>query len=233
MAEKYEAGAEHRGKYVTYIRVSTNRQGLSGLGLEAQTKAIDDYLNGGDWEIIESFEEVETGTNKKKRPQLMKALELCEETGATLLVAKIDRLARNVAFVSKLLESKIDFVAADMPMANKLTIHIIAAMAEYESDQISKRTKDALAVVKGRGVKLGNPNPDGAMKLGRAVRTAQADEKAEEVFAVIERIRKLGVTTLRGIGEELQERKVLTPLGKKKWGPEQVKAVIQRVENNE
>ena len=188
MAEKYKAGAEHRGKYVTYIRVSTNRQGLSGLGLEAQTKAIDDYLNGGDWEIIESFEEVETGTNKKKRPQLMKALELCEETGATLLVAKIDRLARNVAFVSKLL---------------------------------------------GRGVKLGNPNPDGAMKLGRAVRTAQADEKAEEVYAVIERIRKLGVTTLRGIGEELQERKVLTPLGKKKWGPEQVKAVIQRVENNE
>lgn len=223
---------KHRSKYVTYIRVSTNRQGQSGLGLEAQTKAIDEYLNGGDWEIIRNFQEIETGTNKKKRPQLMKALELCEETGATLLVAKIDRLARNVAFVSKLLESKIDFVAADMPMANKLTIHIIAAMAEYESDQISKRTKDALAVVKGRGVKLGNPNPDAAMRLGRAVRTAQADEKAEEVYAVIERIRKLGVTTLRGIGQELQDRKVVTSLNKKKWGPEQVKAVICRVEKS-
>jgi len=229
--KKYQPGIPRKGQFVVYLRVSTQRQGVSGLGLQAQQDACNEFLNGGAWEIIKTFEEVESGSGKKKRPELMAALELCEETGATLLVAKIDRLARNVAFVSKLLESKVDFVAADMPVANKLTIHVIAAMAEYERDQISERTKAALAVVKKRGVKLGNPNPGEAMRLGRAERTLRANEKAEEVYTVIERIRSFGVTSLRGIAAELEDRKILTPLGKKKWGPEQVKQVIQRIIN--
>ena len=132
----------HGGKWVSYLRVSTDRQGQSGLGLEAQRKAVLDFLNGGQWKLAEEFVEVESG-KRNNRPQLAAALAACKRLKARLVVAKLDRLARNVAFISRLMESGIEFVAADMPFANKLTIHILAAVAEHEREAISARTKAA------------------------------------------------------------------------------------------
>ena len=146
------------GKFVAYHRVSTQKQGASGLGLEAQQDAVSKFLNGGSWELLAEFREVETGKGADalaKRPQLKAALAACRKEGATLIIAKLDRLARNVHFVSGLMESKVKFVACDMPEANELTIHIMAAFAEHEAKRISQRTKDALAVAKKRGVVLG------------------------------------------------------------------------------
>lgn len=147
------------GKFVAYYRVSTKGQGSSGLGLEAQEAAVMRWLNGGEWELLSSYTDVESGTRKgNNRPELKKALQHCKRTGATLVIAKLDRLARNVHFVSGLMESGVEFVAVDMPQANRLTIHIMAAMAEHEAEAISKRTKEALAAAKARGKVLGNPD---------------------------------------------------------------------------
>jgi DNA invertase Pin-like site-specific DNA recombinase len=146
------------GKFVAYYRVSTVRQGQSGLGLEAQQESVRRYLNGGDWALLAEHQEVEPGKGAdalEKRPQLKAALAECRRQGATLIIAKLDRLARNVHFVSGLMESRVRFVACDMPEANELTIHIMAAFAEHEAKRISQRTKEALAVAKSRGVKLG------------------------------------------------------------------------------
>jgi DNA invertase Pin-like site-specific DNA recombinase len=147
-------------KYVAYYRVSTKKQGESGLGLKAQRKAVLNFIAP---ELIDAeFEEVETGTNKKYRPVLKQAIELCKENDATLIIAKLDRLARNVAFVSALMNSGIKFKAVDMPKADELSIHIMSAIAENEAKVISKRIKDALAIKKEQlakeGKKLGNPN---------------------------------------------------------------------------
>ena len=170
-----------QGKFVAYYRVSTARQGASGLGLDAQREAVARYLNGGDWELLGEFTETETGKGAnalEKRPQLRAALELCKRRGATLVIAKLDRLARNVHFVSGVLETGCDFVAADMPQANKVMIQMHAVMAEWERDQISKRTKDALAAAKARGVKLGTA---GAANLKPNV---EARQRAADAFAV-------------------------------------------------
>ena len=144
------------GRFVAYYRVSTDRQGKSGLGLEAQREAVQSYLNGGSWTLAAEVTEVESG-KRNDRPELDRALGLCRLYGATLVVAKLDRLARNVAFISKLMESGVDFVAVDFPQANRLTVHILAAVAKHEAAMISQRTKAALAAAKARGVKLGNP----------------------------------------------------------------------------
>ena len=142
------------GSFVSYLRVSTQKQGQSGLGLEAQRKAVSDYLNYGDWNVIEELVEIESGKNNR-RPKLMEAIDLCKASGATLLVAKIDRLARDAAFLLNLKDAGIEFIAADMPEANRLTIGIMALVAEQEREIISKRTKDALAAAKAKGVQLG------------------------------------------------------------------------------
>jgi DNA invertase Pin-like site-specific DNA recombinase len=168
------------GKFIAYHRVSTQKQGASGLGLEAQQVAVATYLNGGTWELIAEFREVETGKGADalaKRPQLRAALDACRKHGAVLIIAKLDRLARNVHFVSGLMESKVKFVACDMPEANELTIHIMAAFAEHEAKRISQRTKDALAVAKGRGVVLGKA---GAANLRPNIEERQ---KAANAFA--------------------------------------------------
>ena len=141
-------------KYVAYYRVSTERQGQSGLGLEAQRTAVDNYLNGGTWTLLDTFTEVESG-RRNDRPELAKALDLCRRRKATLVIAKLDRLARNVAFIANLMEANVDLVAVDMPQANRLTLHIMAAMAEHEAQAVSQRTKAALQAAKGRGRKLG------------------------------------------------------------------------------
>ena len=139
--------AAHTGKFVAYYRVSTQRQGRSGLGLEAQQTAVRDYLNGGDWRLVAELTEVESG-KRSDRPKLVEALKLCRLHGATLIIAKLDRLARNVAFVSNLMEAGVEFHAVDFPQANRLTIHILAAVAEHEARAISERTRAALASAK-------------------------------------------------------------------------------------
>jgi DNA invertase Pin-like site-specific DNA recombinase len=220
-----------RGKFISYLRVSTHQQGQSGLGIEAQRKAVEDYLNGGRWTLLREYVEVESG-KRSDRPQLLAALAHAKATGATLVIAKLDRLARNVAFISNLMESGVEFVAADLPMANRLTVHVLAAVAEHEREMISQRTKAALAAAKARGVKLGNPNGARALR-GRgnaaavAAGKAAADAHMERVMPVIEDIRAAGVISLYGIATELNLRGVLTAHGGS-WYPTTVRNLLAR-----
>src|SRR3954451_9342827 len=139
--------------FVAYYRVSTERQGKSRLGLEAQQEAVRQYLNGGSWSLVAEVVEVESG-KRNDRPKLAEALRLCRLHKATLVIAKLDRLARNVAFVSSLMESGVEFTAVDFPQANRLTIHILAAVAEHEAKMISERTRAALKAARDRGQRL-------------------------------------------------------------------------------
>ena len=142
------------GKFVSYLRVSTVRQGRSGLGLEAQRRAVDDFLNGGEWRVIKEFVEVESG-KKADRPELLKAFQACRLFGAKLVIAKLDRLSRDAHFLLGLEKAGVDFVAADMPQANRLTVGIMAMVADEERRMISARTKAALAQAKKRGTRPG------------------------------------------------------------------------------
>lgn len=146
---------EKTKKYVAYLRVSTQRQGVSGLGLEAQRQMIKSHLR--DHPLEDEFVEVESG-RKNNRPKLKEALEKCRKTGAVLIVAKLDRLARNVCFLSQLLESDVEIIFCDFPQANKMMLHILSAISQYEAELISSRTRSALQAKKARGFKLGNPN---------------------------------------------------------------------------
>lgn len=140
--------------YISYLRVSTQRQGRSGLGVDAQRAAVEQFLSQSGGTLLQEYVEVEGGSGKA-RPVLVQSIAQSKKTGATLLIAKLDRLARNVAFVSSLMEGGVDFVAADAPYANRLMIHILSAFAEHERTLISERTKAALAAAKARGVVLG------------------------------------------------------------------------------
>lgn len=144
-------------KFVAYYRVSRKEQGISGLGLSAQKSSVEKYVTSQDGTILKSFTEIETGTNKRTRVEIHKAIQLAKNEGAILIIAKLDRLARNVSFVSSLMDAGIEFLAVDMPSANNFTIHIFSALAEQEAKLISSRTKVALAELKKKGVKLGNP----------------------------------------------------------------------------
>ncbi len=202
------------GKLVAYHRVSTEKQGRSGLGLEAQQAAVAAYLDGGRWELVAEFIEVETGKGANaldKRPQLRAALELCRKRKATLVIAKLDRLARNVHFVSGLMESNVPFVAADMPHADKAMIHMHAVMSEWERDAISKRTKEALAAAKARGVKLGTAGPRNLRKINDQ-RHAYASAKAEELRDVIAGLRDHGLSQ-RAIAAKLNGLGIKAPRG--------------------
>jgi DNA invertase Pin-like site-specific DNA recombinase len=145
-------------KYIVYYRVSTKKQGLSGLGLDAQKTIVESYIKNNT--VIAEFTEIETGKSAN-RPQLNNALIACKQNNATLIVAKLDRLARNLHFITNLQNANVDFICCDMPTANRLTIHIIAAIAENEAQLISTRTKQALAEKKKQGIKLGNPQNNG------------------------------------------------------------------------
>ena len=220
-----------QGSIVTYLRVSTQKQGQSGLGLEAQRKAVEDYLNGGDWNILEELVEVESGKNSK-RPKLLEAIELCEASGAKLVVAKLDRLSRDAKFLINLQRSEVDFVAADMPEANKLTIGIMALVAEQEREAISKRTKEALAAAKARGQQLGAYR--NGVFVGRRG-TAQDAEKAREARTALFRTRTLdklptlevvdpdGTLSTRAIASELNRELVATVSGKGSWSSNSVR----------
>jgi DNA invertase Pin-like site-specific DNA recombinase len=183
-------------QFVAYYRVSTQKQGNSGLGLEAQEQAVKNYLTEGDSELVATFTEIETGKGAnalEKRPQLRKALDMCRKNGATLIIAKLDRLARNVHFVSGLLETGCDFIAADMPNANKVMIQMHAVMSEWERDQISTRTKVALQAAKMRGVKLGKCGKDN-LSSNLAERQIYSITFAENLRGQIEGFKLRGLT---------------------------------------
>lgn len=222
------------GKYVSYLRVSTKRQGRSGLGLEAQRKAVDDYLNGGRWKLIGEYVEVESGRNVK-RVELDNALSACRLHGATLLVAKIDRLARNAYFLLGLQQSGVDFVACDMPAANKLTVGIMAMVAEEEARMISARTTAALKAAKARGVKLGTPrnltNRDRrkGSQTSRAVRTVKAALRAQDMVPTLAEIQAEGASSRRQIARALNGRGIPTPTGHGAWSAVQVSRVLARL----
>jgi len=201
-------------QFVTYYRVSTQRQGASGLGLEAQRQTVERYLAGRDKTVIASFTEIETGKGSnalEKRPQLRLALEQCKKTGAALLIAKLDRLARNVHFVSGLIETGVDFVAADMPNANKVMIQMHAVMSEWERDQISERTKAALAAAKARGVVLGATGPAN-LKTCNDQRQQKAQEFRERLRPVLDGMVAQGLTR-RAMVTSLNNLGIKAPMG--------------------
>jgi DNA invertase Pin-like site-specific DNA recombinase len=222
-----------KGNFVAYYRVSTAKQGQSGLGLDAQRQAVADYLNGGRWSLLREFTEIESG-KRDDRPQLLAALAYAKATGSTLVIAKLDRLARNVAFIANLMESRTKFVAADMPEANDLTIHVLAAVAEHERKAISQRTKDALVAAKARGTRLGNPNGARALRVaGRgnsdavAAVKANADAHAAQVRPIIDAMRGEGITSLHAIAKALNDRGILTARGGA-WYATSVKNLLVR-----
>jgi DNA invertase Pin-like site-specific DNA recombinase len=220
-------------KFVSYCRVSTAKQGRSGLGLEAQRSAIAEFLAGGQWKLVAEYVEVETGKNDD-RPELRKALHRAKVTGATLVIAKLDRLSRNLRFIAELQEAKVKFVCADMPEANELTVHIFASLAQHERKVISERTRRALQAAKARGKILGNPN--GARALQRAAKgnmaavaevKARADRHAQDVLPIIDDIRSVGDAGLRRIAEELNTRGILTARNAQ-WHPTTVRNLLVR-----
>lgn len=219
-----------KGRFISYLRVSTQRQGRSGLGLDAQREAVANYLNGGSWKLIQELIEVESGKSKD-RPKLAEALRLCRIYNATLLVAKLDRLARNVAFVSALMDSGVKFVAVDLPEANELTVHIMAAMAEYEAKAISARTKAALAAAKAKGTQLGGLrwNLASVSKRGRAaalkVRKEKAGKRAADLLPVVQAIQNDGAVSLRQIAAVLNDRGITTSRGGQ-WSAVQVQRLL-------
>ncbi|WP_112875522.1 recombinase family protein [Paracoccus endophyticus] len=202
--------------FVTYLRVSTDRQGRSGLGLEAQRKAVADHV-AGKGAIAAEYVEIESG-KRSDRPQLARALVEAERLGAVLLIAKLDRLARNVAFIANLLESGVEIAAADMPEANRFLLHVMAAVAEHEAQAISDRTRAALAAAKARGVALGWSMPkrrdeqQQASRKGAAKNAQKADLHAANVLPVIRQIARSGAS-LRRIADELNTRGIKTVRG--------------------
>jgi DNA invertase Pin-like site-specific DNA recombinase len=220
------------GKFVSYVRVSTQKQGASGLGLDAQREAVTNYLNGSACEVLGEFVEVETGKGAdalSKRPKLREALALCKKTGATLLIAKLDRLARNVHFVSGLLETGIEFVACDMPNANKTMIQMFSVMAEWERDAISARTKAALAAAKARGVVLGAAGRDNLAPNLQA-RKARADAYADSLREVLIGFKAQGLTQAKQV-ERLNALRTPTAAGLVgNWNAKQLQRVLRRLE---
>lgn len=218
--------------YVAYFRCSTRKQGQSGLGLEAQREAVKRFI--GEDALIAEFEEVESGT-RADRPALEAALRECRLRGATLVIAKLDRLSRSVSFISRLMEEGADFVAVDMPSANRFTLHIMAAMAEQEREMISHRTKVALAAARERGVVLGGRR--GACRIedhagaGRVrsleTRRTAARERAIECLSIVEDIKLAGVTSMRGIAREMNARSIAAPRGGP-WSAAQVARLSAR-----
>lgn len=222
-------------KAIAYYRVSTAKQGASGLGLEAQKAAVEAMCASRGWEIVApAYTEVESG-KRNDRPALAEAIARAQLTGARLVIAKLDRLSRNAAFLLTLRDSGVDFVAADMPDACRLTVGILAMVAEQEREAIAARTKAALAAAKARGQKLGNPN--GAAALRRAGKgtgaaleaaTRKADEHAARLRPVISDLHARGVTSLGGIAAALNEAGMRTPRAGQ-WHASSVRNLLARL----
>lgn len=221
-------------KYVAYLRVSTARQGLSGLGMDAQRAAISAFVAQRAGTVTETFVEVESG-KVNMRPELSKALHLAKVTGATLVIAKLDRLSRNAAFLLALQDSGARFVAADMPDANELTVGIMALVAQQERQAISKRTREALQAAKARGQVLGNPNGSAALRRAAKGNDAavaavrfKADAHASALLPVVESLRLSGVKSLATMAIELNQRGILTPRNRR-WHRSSVANLLARL----
>lgn len=217
-------------KFVAYLRVSTQKQGANGLGIDAQRAAVAAHLKAYGGELLAEFSEAETGKGSnalEMRPQLRAALALCKKQRAVLLVAKLDRLARNVHFISGLMESGVEFIAADMPHSDKMMIHMMAAVAEWERGQISARTKAALAAAKARGVVLGRAGPDN-LRPNVEQRQQEATAFAEGLRPTLADMLAKGLTR-RQMVVELDNRGITTPRGKQ-WSLAQLQAVLKRLE---
>jgi DNA invertase Pin-like site-specific DNA recombinase len=229
--------ALNSGKFVCYYRVSTGRQGKSGLGLDAQREAVKAYLNGGDWMIVDEFTEVESGKNSA-RPALEKALAAARLHRASVVVSKVDRLTRSVAFLSRLLEADVDVRFADLPQIEGATgrflLQQMVAVAELEAGMISARTKAALAAAKRRGVKLGgNRGVTPSAKMQRASRAAlhaRSASRAADIAPTIAELQAAGITSLRGIAAALNEKGIPTARGNGSWSAAQVMRVLARIE---
>ena len=228
--------AQHNGKFVTYYRVSTSKQGKSGLGIEAQQAAVAAYLNGGDWTIVAEFTEVESG-KRSDRPALEQALAAARLHRAALVVSKVDRLTRSVAFLSRLLEAGVDVRFADLPVIEGATgrflLQQMVAVAELEAGMISARTKAALAAAKRRGKQLGgNRGVVPGAKMQEASRKALQQRTTKHAADIGPTIRKLqadGATTLRAIADGLNDAGIPTALGNGKWQAVQVQRVLARL----
>jgi DNA invertase Pin-like site-specific DNA recombinase len=222
---------KHHGKFVSYLRVSTKRQGESGLGLEAQRAAVETWLNGGRWQLVAEHVEVESGKRDDNRPSLAKAIGACRAFNAKLVIAKLDRLSRDAHFLLGLEKAGIEFVAVDMPHANRLTVGIMALVAEQERMAISERTKAALAAAKARGLRLGNPKGTKVQgfEIG-CVRGAEANAANAQAFA--ERLRpvlaELASLSANAAAAELDRRGYATARGGK-WTAGGVIALLARV----
>lgn len=230
--------SKHRGKYVAYYRVSTNKQGVKGLGIKAQKTAVQAFLNGGRWELVAEFTERESG-RKTERTQLNAALRACRLYDATLIVAKLDRLARNAAFLKTIVAESGErgVVFCDMPHLpegpqSKFVIAMMAEVAELEAGMISQRTKAALAEAKKRGVRLGGARANAPIKAHAAkggersgrIRGLQKQQRLRDVAPLIAELRERGVCTLQGIADELNRKHVALPRGGL-WQPAQVRYV--------
>ena len=227
--------------FVAYYRVSTDRQGQTGLGLDAQREAVHRHVSAAS--LLAEFTEIESGKSHRNRPQLAAAIERCRKSRATLVIAKLDRLARNVHFVSGLMESGVDFVAVDMPQANRLTVHIMAAFAEHEREQISQRTSAALAQVKRKLVQegqrvsvrgrtytqLGNPRWNETLHRAREARHPM--KPPQQIVDTIVQKRAEG-KSLRAIVAHLDGLGTRTPNGKR-WHPETVRDLLKRHQDQE
>lgn len=227
-----KTNAPRSGKYVLYYRVSTQRQGRSGLGLAAQRETVIRFIGDSKWTLLQEFTEVESG-KKNDRPQLTEALRLCQLTGATLLVAKLDRLSRNAAFLLALRDSEVKFVCCDFPEANDMMIGFMALFAQWEAERISERTREALAEARDRGVQLGTPanlkGSDDDRARGRETRTRKANERAELLRPIIEELTAQGITRLHKMAGALNEKSITTPFGRE-WRPTTVRRLLDRLE---
>lgn len=206
--------------FIAYYRVSTDRQGASGLGLEAQRSAVLHHVGAA--HLAAEYTEVESGKKHTNRPQLLAALQECRRKKATLVIAKLDRLGRNVAFISALMDSAAEFICCDNPHANRLMLHMLAAFAEHEREQISQRTKAALAAAKAKGVKLGNPRAFDALELARAVHIAR--RPAPEILGIMRSMEGQGMS-YRAIARELNKLNITTGRGCQ-WFGATVKAAL-------
>jgi len=223
-------------RFIAYERVSTARQGASGLGLEAQRNTIDAFAASRGADVLARFTEIESG-RKSDRPELVRAIHLAKVTGATLIIAKLDRLSRNAAFLLTLRDSGARFLACDMPEANDLTVGIMALVAQQEREAISRRTREALAVAKARGVRLGNPNGAAALRRAgkggvalRATVTRNADDYARDLAPVLADIRAAGHVSLRAMAAELNRRGMMTRRGGK-WHVSNVLGLVRRIDD--
>ncbi|TXN79214.1 recombinase family protein [Methylobacterium sp. WL8] len=235
-------------RYVSYLRVSTEMQGRSGLGLEAQRQAVASFLNGGQWSVLAELVEVESGS-RDDRPELYKALSLCRLHHATLVIAKLDRLSRDAHFLLGLQKAGVRFVAADMPEANEMVVGIMAVVAQAERAMIAKRTREALAAkrayytalsdedrailqAEGRAIQLGKPENlgkhDEGCALGRARRTEIANSRAVDLAPIIAEVKEAGATSLREIAAAMNQRGIPTARGGK-WSAVQVQRAMTRL----